>query len=820
MDDDCSRPVIPLLISFIIGLSAGYLQPGFSWVSISAGICCVGLMARGIFRSGKTFLSPLVLFACIGYISIDGWTAPDFPGNHIVNFMDTHAWEISGEISDEPIKSENRYRFDLQVNSLSISSKAAFPVCGRIRVTVRGENITLCNGDRVRFSSKIRSFRNFLNPGAYNYKDRMAFNGIQGSAYVTADKLSIIEPAEKIPFRQTIRKLMEEAVNEPALGILKALILGESTGIGPELRDAVNRAGLGHLLAISGLHIGIVASFSFFIGRFLLSFCPFLIRRAWTRKSAAILALGPVLFYGWFSGMSPSTQRAVIMVSIFMMTFLVERDHDLYNTLALAALIILVIHPPALFQVSFQLSFTAVLAILAGVSRIPVRSSPEASKWAVWRKNLLTSTAVSLFATMGTLPLVMLYFNQVSLISPVANLIGIPLIGFMVTPLGLISTATAIFSHPAGQAGFWICGKILEISIFIIEWMASFDFSAVKTITPNWLEIAGFYILLFSAFHYRKSGSIKVIAAFVGLILALDVSYWIHRRYFSSALRITVLDVGQGFASLVEFPRGYTMMIDGGGFSDNAGFDVGARIVAPYLWRNKIKTVDTLVLSHPHSDHLNGLFYIADHFTVNRMWTNGNEAETMGYMKLTEMVALRKIEFPPFHEIKQDQTINGVSLKFLNPPENYASLPSFRHALPDDLSIVIKLGYGNTSFLFPGDIRRDAEEAISLDAGNTLKSDVLIAPHHGSKTSSSRLFVEKVCPEWVIIPAGFGNRFHFPHPSVLERLEKRGCRIYRTDLDGSVRLKSDGKTISFTPFITAADRMETTTSERVKAVVP
>ncbi|MBA3028919.1 MAG: ComEC family competence protein [Desulfobacteraceae bacterium] len=533
MEKIYSRPLIPLLISFMAGIAAGYLLPCYAPLLYPAKGFSVLVVLAVIFRQGMARFSPLVLFLCLGYFSIQLWVAPDFPENHVTRYMDQREWEITGEIFQPPIApAKNRAQFYLEIHSLASGPARPFPVCGRIRITALNPSFDPVQGDRVRLRSKIRSFRNFLNPGAYDYKTHMAFKDISGSAFVSGEDLLCLRPAPEkgTPFRQKIKTLMEEAVKGPSREVLAALILGESTGIDPALRETINRSGLSHLLAISGLHIGIVASAAFFIFRYLLSFSPFLIRHAWTKKIAALAALGPILFYGWFSGMSPSTQRAVIMVATFMMTFLFERDQDIYNTLALAALVILIVHPPSLFMVSFQLSFAAVFAIVFGMSRLPTLAGPDSSVAVKWGSHLFSFLAVSFFAFLGTLPLVMFYFNQVSLIGMVSNLAGIPLIGFLAVPLGLISTAAGFFSHEAAYAGFWLCGRLLDVSLGIVSYLASFEFSAVKTITPSFLEIACFYILIFGVFQVKKYQAARILVVITFMVMTLDVTYWVHRR--------------------------------------------------------------------------------------------------------------------------------------------------------------------------------------------------------------------------------------------------------------------------------------------------
>jgi competence protein ComEC len=281
-----------------------------------------------------------------------------------------------------------------------------------------------------------------------------------------------------------------------------------------------------------------------------------------------------------------------------------------------------------------------------------------------------------------------------------------------------------------------------------------------------------------------------------------DACYWVYQRFWHPDLRITVIDVGHGSASLLEFPGGYNMLIDGGGFADNSAFDVGKNIVAPLLHRKKIRSVDTLILSHPNSDHLNGLIYIADQFHVKRVWTNSEARMTLGYKTLMEVIANKKIILPAFEDMPRHHRINGAKLDFLYPPQDFLhrkQTEKWRNT--NNNSLVVKVSLGTTSFLFPGDIMAAAEQELVGIAGRKLNSTVLIAPHHGSRSSSSGAFLSEVDPEIVVVSSGRQSRFKLPNPAVLKKYQNHGCAIFRTDINGAVSLSTDGRQLEIEPYI-------------------
>lgn len=834
------RPVIPLLIVLIAGITSGAWFPGHAFWAALAIVLGVVLILGAIIKQKTAFCSPLVLFAAVGYLSIQPGLAPEFPPQHVIHFLDTRAWEIVGRIDNISSKAGDRLRLILQTETLR-GQRKSLPVIGKIRVTVSSPPPGLAAGDRIAFYGRIRSIRNFNNSGRFDYQRYMAFQKVWGTAYVAGNKLVVLAKQEQrglvrmvAETRGKISELIDQTVTGNPQSILKALIIGDRSSIPPELRKAFNRAGVGHLLAISGLHVGIVATGAFLFFVRILSYIKPLLWHARTQKAAVVCSLPPVFFYGFLAGMSPSTQRAVIMVAVFLLSFFIEREQELMNTLAVAAMLILIVHPPALFSISFQLSFVAVLVIIYSLSRIPNpwESEPaESKKGRLFqiKQKLFYFLAASFFAVLGTSPLGMLYFNQISLVGLWANVIIVPLIGLVVVPLGLLAVWLYLFTITGASWLLWASARVLAQALAMVEFFAGLPYAAVKTVTPTGFEICLFYLLLGALLnigsarnascgrrkiHRTLSGTPRVpwnaagtfamyrpqLAFLVAVVVILagigDTLYWCNRRLWHDDLRVTVIDVRHGSSALLELPHGHTMLIDGGGFSDNAVFDIGARIVAPFLWRQKIKTVDTIVLSHPNSDHLNGLIYIAEHFNVKEVWSNNQAADTKGYQRFMGAIAANRIHHPPFKELPRSRSINGVRFDILYPP--YDFIARCKREDWRDLnnnSMVVKATWGSTSFLFPGDIKSPAEAELATNSAHMLKSSVLLAPHHGSRTSSTDGFLAKVAPEVVIISSGRQSRFGTPHAAVLRRYQNFGLRIYETARHGAVAVSTDGRSL-------------------------
>ncbi|MBW1846364.1 MAG: DNA internalization-related competence protein ComEC/Rec2 [Deltaproteobacteria bacterium] len=750
-----------------------------------------------------TIFTPFILFAALGYISIQPWINTQFPENHVIHFKDSDKFEIAGKICSIPERYHRRQRFIINTETLRNENKT-IKATGKIRVTVYGKGSDVSFGDEVKFISRIKSIRNFNNPGGFDYQRYMSFKRIWTTAYAQADRVDIIERSDSKSgwtlienYREKIDVFIQDTVEESTSGLLKALMLGDKSGISKYTREAFNRAGVAHVLAISGLHIGIVTMFFFVIFQTIISRFDVFLWNALVKKVAAVLTLFPVLLYGMLSGMSPSTQRAVIMVSVFLITFLFDREQDPINTLALAAFVILTIHPPSLFSISFQLSFITVYFIIYGLSRVNYLNAFHLN-WDRFQmcKKILTFLMVSFFAFVGSFPIVMFYFNQVSTVGILANLFVIPLIGFVAVPLGLTSVFLYPIYQPLAAWNLKWSSYVIKKSFSVINFLSDLPFAAIKTITPTILEIICFYLLIWALINLNKNKIVKYLAIGVIFVLIADVAYWVHQRFLHDDLRVTIIDVGQGSSALLEIPGGQTVLIDGGGFSDNSYFDIGERVVGPFLWRKKIKTVDTIILSHPNSDHLNGLIYIAKHFNVKNVWTNGETASTFGYQTFMEVIKEQEINIPVFEKLSRKTILNGVILEIIYPENDFLSKrETDRWRNRNNNSLVLRAKFGSTSIIFPGDLEARAEIDLASIKGNDLKSTILVSPHHGSKSSSSNIFLDKIEPDYVIISSGWRNRFGFPHPKILEKYLERGCKVLRTDLSGAITVTIDGKSV-------------------------
>lgn len=805
------RPIIALTLAQGLGIVIAGRTEGSSLWAYAVICACLAWLIWRIGREKGSVLVPLALFFFIGWVSIKSYLAPILPSDHIANFLNERPQKITGTIDSEAIPYAFGARYDLRVEAVGQRHAS-----GKIRLTVLGGARFLSAGDRVTFTGRLRPIRGSINPGGFDYARYMRIHRMWGAGYVKQELINILEknPSAREwkgleTFRRKLVGRIENSVSGQPAQVLKALVVGEREGISAPVREAFNRSGAAHALAVSGLHVGMVAGSAMAFFCWALSYVPWLTAGGRVRKVAAVLTSIFVVAYGILTGMSPATQRAVIMALVFLLGFLAQKEHDLINTVFIAALLILIVYPPALFSISFQLSFAAAIGIITGFSMIAAGEGRE-TRWVI--QAFKTSVWASIFAIGATLPLVMHYFNQISWVGVISNLLVIPLLGCWVLPLALGGAWMELFS-PA-VAGFFLklAGFGTDLMLNIVVWIGSVSWAAVKTITPSWLEISAYYGIAGCAMHWiqrqRRTGlnpesqndfRIQMAAALCALVLAADAGYWVYERWFSDRLRVTVLDVGQGSSTLIEMPRGYCILVDGGG-ADNRVFDVGEKIVAPYLWRKKIHTIDLMVLSHPDSDHVNGLVFVARHFNVKQLWTNGQGVNSNACRELMNIAREKRIDLPAFEAIQRHVRIHGASLNVLHPPLDFKPQREDDQNV-NDHSIVLKLQHGQTSFLLPGDITRNTEKRLVDAAGEGLRSLVLLSPHHGSATSSSDHFLRSVAPEIVIVSAGWRNRFGFPHSSVMERYQRYNAQVFQTAVHGAVYLVSDGERLAVRPTL-------------------
>ncbi len=554
----------------------------------------------------------------------------------------------------------------------------------------------------------------------------------------------------------------------PEGAVLETLILGGRGRLTPETTQALQKTGLFHLFAISGAHIGMISFMIFGLLKFL---------RVTTRTSY-ILLIVLLIFYSLLVEGRASVVRAAVMSIAFLLGKLFWKDTHLINTLSLSAFAILLFNPFQLFDLGFQLTFAATLAIILFYPKI----MPAMPKLPLKISETFT---LSLTAQMGVLPLIATSFNRIIFSGLLLNLIGIPLVA-LIMAAGYLFLPIAFISQALARLAAVVISFLIRTFMWSTHLLDPFAFMSYRIPTPSGLITAGYFLFLLllllpGRLKKFRLGALSAFLIFFTLLILYPFSA------ASKNLKVTFIDVGQGDSILIEFPGKKKMLVDGGGLASGT-FDIGESVVSPFLWNKGIKRIDYLVLTHAHPDHLNGLVSVARNFGVGEFWETTSPPEDEKYAELKKALTSR-IERRVFRGFSHSE--KDVRVDALFPKDSSPSISS----LDNDLSLVLKIAFGSTAFLLPSDIGVNPEQEI-LASGDDVRSAVFKSPHHGSSSSSSSAFLAAVRPEVIVISVGRGNRFGFPQQEILDRYKETGARVYRTDLHGAVEIVSDGKRLS------------------------
>ncbi|MFC1824934.1 DNA internalization-related competence protein ComEC/Rec2 [Thermodesulfobacteriota bacterium] len=803
------RPLIPLLLSFIGGIFAahqGFSHPHSHTLPVFLSLIFV-LILFFILPLRLRFPLYLIFFFLSG-VALDGTAHHE---SRLLPLAGKRAKVVlEGIVLYPPRVSQETTQMEVLVERI-IGGNRAGSVGERVRVTVYKNQLPFIPGDRIRFPARVRHFKNFNNPGRYNYELAMSLRSLTCAVSVSDGRYIVPMGRGNLPFpfeiiekaRRPIRKFFLENLPPQKQSLFRALILGEKQAISAELREPFNVAGLGHVLAVSGLHIGLVAGLAFYFSIWLLSLSYRIALKYEIRKVAAVITCLPVIAYTCLTGLEVSSQRAMIMALVYLFSIILGREKEVWSTLSLAAFVVLAVDPHAFFSISFHLSFMAVIGILwlapLFFQMIPMPADGKNKIAIKLYRYFAGLLAVTSAAVIFLMPITTFYFHRISLVAVPANLTIVPILGLWVLPLALLSAAALPLSAALGGAFLQLGSWGMDWMLWIIRFWSEIPGAAFWMITPNILEMVLYYALLLFIFSFKikKWGKIGLILTVI--FLTIDAAYWIYRTQFNPCLRVTYLDVGHGNSALIQLPGRERMIIDGGGFTrDN--FDIGKMVVAPFLWHSKIKRIDYVVLSHPQADHMNGLRFIASNFRPREFWFNGDQSDSRSFHELMAILEKGKIRRVLPAELGTRRMISGVAIEVLHPVSKSKKVSGSGNGWRlNDNSLVLRVSHAGKSFLFPGDLERKGEGQVLETAGNRLKSDVLLAPHHGSRSSCSPSFLEMVNPQICIISSG--RAFGFPNSETLGRLRRAGCRIIRIDQAGAVQLTADPKGLKVRSYV-------------------
>ena len=687
-----------------------------------------------------------------------------------------------GRISYQPNRAEKWYSTHAVGSAITASGHTVTPKTKFILYTKYNvESYDYKYGTAIVARGTLRQPSGQRNPGGFNYRAYLATQGIHGSIHGIKE----IEDTGRIyghpPLaiaelvRRKIQGILESAYPDHSQ-VVRAMFLGERKSLDPEVVSQFQNSGTAHILAVSGLHVGMLAG------------CILLIPWGRFRRTGYGLTIVIVICYAVIIGFRPSIMRATMMCVIFLGARMFGKKPELIDVLFFVATILLLWNPAQLWDVGFQLSFASVGSIVAFMPRWDeitakwVQGIPERLQRPVrW---FLAGIGIAIVAQVGTAILTAYHFNRIPLL-------GIPIGPFAVGLTGIIMPLIlATLIDPIGIAPA-INSTVLDLFLSLIRACGEDTSLVWKVKTPSLpfiLIYLTFIVYLRNwAWYWLQHGKrmfLPVAAVLLIWFLSMGESHLANR----GVLEVTWIDVGQGDSILVKFPNGRSMLLDAGNHSFNQrtdkSWDNGEKTVDPYLSHIGLFKLDVVALSHPDSDHHGGLAHIVNTFNVrNVVGVKPGYSDSFTYRALETAVTAKDVPY----------TLNGANLDSLSETVSIELLhPHELSKKKNDNSLVIRLTYGGVRILLTGDIERKTERLL-VNSGLDIEADFLHVPHHGSKTSSTTAFLDAVNPKFGIISCGVNNKYGHPHSSVVSRYEERGIKLFRTDKQGAITLRTDGK---------------------------
>lgn len=706
------------------------------------------------------------------------------------------------------------------------------PVPFGVRLSVRTLLRSWKGGDVVDMPLSLRPLTNFENPGRYDYVAEQARRGLFAHASTKSDIFWVPVRKKKadLPLyfaffgaidtlRAHLRHLLAQHLTGTKAALAQALFLGDRRMVPREVQEAFQKAGTAHLLAISGLHVGLAAWAAFRLMQLCLRFfwpqvllkIPDVHLAGWAGGIAAAV-------YAVLAGFAVPTQRAFIMLAAGGVGLALYRKADSWSLLSTAALLILFDDPNNVFRPSFQLSFAAVAGLVLLYPSWRDRASklmvhfPERLK--PLQRLFLDAFLVSAAAGVAVAPLTVYHFHSISVVGLAANTVIVPFLALAVLPPGLAALGLCALVPSMAAAMLTPVGWALGALLWLITSFAALPHALAHVRpVPLW-GIVGCYAALLlwtSSAHFKKK-------LFITAALAITGALFVALRHLGAdpeeyPFRVTVLDVGQGSATLVQCPSDAAMLVDGGGFEDDA-FDVGRFVIAPALWAMGVHRLDAVVLSHDHPDHRNGLRYLLENFPVDRYEETGLGSRGLTGSPLKAIAERRRI--PTLCTLKHAQesfdgtidlgSLGECRLRALHPTKAFVEGAWDAKNL-NEASLVVEVTHGQAGALIPGDVGEKTERLWQNRRDASVRHWLLVAPHHGSAGSTGLGLLQALRPRAVLISCGYGNRFGFPALVVLNRLQKEGIPVLRTDLHGAVSAVWDEFRWTLTPTVAERKRL-------------
>ncbi|EGW19881.1 DNA internalization-related competence protein ComEC/Rec2 [Methylobacter tundripaludum] len=659
--------------------------------------------------------------------------------------------QVTGTIADLPEQDEKRVRFDfitrdgvydanlpgagaaIARDGVYAASQSGQQLPAKLRLSWYYPDQPIKAGQQWVFTVKLKRVHGTMNPGGFDYERWLFTEGVGATGYVRPSPKPVLLGRDSAwgsisVWRQSITDQLSSALgNSASLALIKALTIGDGNSVTQEQWEVFRKTGTTHLVVISGSHIGLIAGLVYFLILKLWARTGWLARSP--QKVAAVSAVLVAIFYSGLAGFSVPTQRSVVMLSIAMAAIILQRNSRPFNTLSIALFAVLIVDPLAVLSAGFWLSFLAVSVIVYTVSGRLGKLGPV---WGAIKINGVTSVGLS--------PLLLLFFQQVSLIAPLANLIAVPVISLLVVPLSLLAVIIMFILPTLASKLFFLVDTVLQGLWWLLAHLAEIPMASINHALPSYwallFAVPGILLLL---------APVGIPARWLSLVLFLPLVFTDVKQPEAGDINMTLLDVGQGLSAVVQTTHHLLVYDTGAKFSEQS--DMGQSVLLPFLRSQGVAKINSLIISHGDNDHIGGAVSLMRGMDTEQVLTS---------------VPQQLSEYAPIECVAgQSWLWDEVKFTVLAPRQSFVS--------ENDNSCVLKIQSKHGAVLLTGDIEAAAESWLVETYGEALKADVLVAPHHGSKTSSTAGFLQAVQPGYVLIPAGYRNQFGHPHKDVLAR---------------------------------------------------
>ncbi len=707
----------------------------------------------------------LIGFFCTGFIWASA-TAYLILSNQLSQDIESQEVIVIGKIASLPEINSLRNRFEFEITKIADKEGKTWPTPGKVRLSWYQNYQPVTPGETWKLHIKLKRPHGFSNPGGFDYERWLFQKRLRATGYVVGNKNNKrVNPPDgyfleraRFKIRNQILKLTKKNSQK---GLITALALGDRSQLSSSQKHILINTGTSHLLAISGLHISLVAGLVYFLMLGLWRQSEYLLLINPAQNSATIAGLSGAVIYALLAGMSLPTQRALIMLSVVMLSLIFKKRIAFSVVFSFALLLVLFFDPLSTMDAGFWLSFIAVVLIAYSIF---CRSGITGNLWK-WGK-------IQLALAIGLAPLLLLWFQKIPLTAIFANLVAVPLVSIVIVPVILIGVLMLPISH-------FIAGLLMELANICLKWLmqylywlSSLDITIWQHASPSipllLFAMMGVFLLL------QPRG---MPARWLGLIWILPVFLTVKPRPVNGEFNMILLDVGQGLSAVVETHEHVLVFDTGATFSRE--FNAGEAVIIPYLLHKGFEKIDNLIISHGDNDHIGGVGAILQKYPDTSVITS-----------VPERFAKRQVQIC---KTGDSWEWDNILFQILSPEYGFNGSNNNR-------SCVLKISNDKFSLLLTGDIEKEAELHLLKTRPKNLQVDVLIAPHHGSKTSSTAEFVNVVKPKWVLYPVGYQNRFKLPNQDIIARYRKLGSKQLDTARNGAIIINFTRQGIYVTPF--------------------